>query len=117
MPLTWNDPNKEEARNFLRKLLQYANELQYLEKSKQIRDLNCRWNDKDSNGPKLFVETILQQVMVLLGRDKLHPKELNQRKDALSRIINELVELGILTDNRFRKQGSLNWRFTVNLGY
>jgi hypothetical protein len=75
--------------------------------------LDLRWQERDSNQPRLVIQTTLRALEVLTQKDKYDGKFTKvQLRESLSRMADFL---NILQDHRVHDRGSENWHFTLKL--
>lgn len=80
------------------------------------RTIECEWQYKDSDRPKIVVITKKRLLLDLLPKSGNKSETVNRKfRNAINYYLSQKF-LGILTDNRGEKtQGSEEWRFTLEL--
>ncbi len=98
--ISWSIDVQQRVRRLLEELLSYV--LDY----RNDLQLKYRWEDEDTNRPKLIVETQRRFLEALAQFEKQHD---------FYEAINRLKDLNIYEDRRFHTRGKDYWHFALTL--
>ncbi|WP_016948832.1 tetratricopeptide repeat protein [Anabaena sp. PCC 7108] len=98
--VSWSSEVKKRVERFISELLSYA-----LDHRDDLK-LQYKWEDQDSNRPKLVIKTQKRFLLQLAQFEE---------KSYLYEAINRLKDLTIFEDRRFHKRGQDLWDFALKL--
>jgi len=104
---------KERIRRLLSALLTDVQDAWENPEFRPLSHLKFNWRDRDSNQPKLQIETKLRVLQTLINQDADLEK---LTKPQIAEAIKRLEDfLDVLEDNRLQTQGKEDWKFTLIL--